>query len=71
MTNAYGQKVEFFENPKFGEECLTRATELDPNNYILWLELGKLRHQLKMIPEAKVAFARVKELRFWVNVPKL
>ncbi len=56
---------------RFGEQCLTRATELDPENYILWLQLGKIRHQLNMIPEAKLAFSRAKELRFWVNVPDL
>ncbi len=56
---------------QFGEECLTRASELDPENYILWLQLGKIRHQLNMIPEAKVAFDRAKELRFWVSVPDL
>ncbi|MCK5528148.1 MAG: O-antigen ligase family protein [Kiritimatiellae bacterium] len=58
------------ETAKFGERCLTRATELDPNNYILWLETGKLRHKLNMTAEAKVAFDRAKELRFWVNIPK-
>jgi Flp pilus assembly protein TadD len=54
-----------------GEECVTRAAELDPNNYRLWLELGKLRQQLNMIPEARVAFSKAKALRFWVNVPDL
>ena len=61
-------------NPRaahLGERCVTRATELDPNNYVLWKGLGTLRQRLGMIPEARAAYARVKELRYWVSVPNL
>ena len=56
---------------QFGEYCVTRATELNPNNYVLWLSLGHLRYDLNMIPKARLAFKRAKALRFWVDIPKL
>ncbi len=59
------------EASRLGERCVTRSAELDPNNYVLWKSLGELRQSLGMIPEARAAFARVKELRYWVTVPDL
>jgi len=54
-----------------GERCISTAGELDPNNYRLWLELGHLRLRLGKREEAREAFARVKQLRYWVTVPEI
>ncbi len=57
------------ETARFGESCITRAAACDPNNYLVWLELGKLRLRLGDPAGARAAFARVRELRDWVKVP--
>ncbi|MBL7114878.1 MAG: O-antigen ligase family protein [Kiritimatiellae bacterium] len=55
---------------KFGEHCISRAAELDPNNYKIWRELGILRLRLDNHAGAATAFRRVRELgRHWVNLP--
>jgi len=59
------------ESKLLGERCVTRATELDPNNYLLWRELGHLRLKLGMTDAARKAFARAKELRYWLDVPEI
>ncbi len=54
----------------FGEHCISRAAELDPNNYKIWRELGKLRLRLGDHAGAAAAFRHVRELgRHWVNLP--
>ncbi len=54
-----------------GEHCLAQAARYDPNNYPLWLELGKLRLHLGQYDGARTAFARVRALRTWVPLPKV
>lgn len=49
--------------------CITNAGRYDPNNYVLWQYIGKLRLRLKDYPGARAAFARVKSLRAWVTTP--
>ena len=52
-------------------QCLSRAGQLDPNNYKLWYRIGRRKHNLRDRPGAAQAFARVKELRDWHQVPYL
>ena len=59
------------DHTRLSEKCITRAAELDPNNYLLWRDLGNLRRDLGMTDEARAAYARVKQLRSWVSVPDL
>lgn len=59
------------ESKLLGERCITEAARLDPNNYLLWRELGHLRLKLGMTDKARTAFARTKELRYWVDVPDI
>jgi hypothetical protein len=49
--------------------CLAQAGAYDPNNYLLWLEIGKNRLMLGDNDGARAAFQRVHELRSWVAVP--
>jgi len=56
---------------KFAEACMTQAAAYDPNDYLLWKEIGDRRLKLGDIPGARAAFARVKALRSWVRVPDL
>jgi O-antigen ligase len=58
------------EGRVFSEACITRAAELDPNNYKIWRELGELRLGMGNRAGAAAAFRRVRELgRDWVNLP--
>ena len=54
---------------RFAERCRTVATRYDPQNYKLWLSLGKLRLRLGDKAGAAEAFERVRELRAWVPIP--
>jgi O-antigen ligase len=56
---------------EFGERCISAAVERDPNNYVLWKELGLIRMSLGDAQGAREAFARVRTLRSWVPVPDL
>jgi len=49
--------------------CLTQAGAYDPNNYLLWLEIGRNRLMLGDNEGARAAFQRVHELRSWVTLP--
>ncbi len=49
--------------------CLAQAGACDPNNYLLWLEIGKNRLMLGDNDGARAAFRRVRELRSWVTLP--
>ncbi len=69
-----GRKVSRTKTPEtrlLAIQCLTRAGDLDPNNYKLWYRIGRRLHNLKAPEAAARAFARVKELRDWHNVPYL
>jgi hypothetical protein len=59
------------EAPVFAEACMTRAVEMDPNNYRLWRAVGTMRLELGDKEGARAAFARVKALRFWADVPRI
>jgi O-antigen ligase len=55
----------------FRETCLTTAAHYDPNNYRVWLKLGEARLALGDRAGARQAFARVNELRDWVQTPHI
>lgn len=59
------------EATRFGAQCMMRAGECDPNNYRLWLEIGKAHQGIGDIEGARAAFKRVRELRDWVPIPAL
>ena len=50
-------------------ECANRATEYDPNNYLLWERVGYLRFSVGDKEGADAAFARMNELRYWKKPP--
>ena len=54
-----------------GEAFMTYAAELDPQNYRLWFDIGKIRLDLKDFPRAKEAFQRAHQLRSWLMPPKI
>lgn len=58
-----------WETLRLGENAILRAAELNPNNYRLWLELGRLRMALGDRQGARIAFDRVQALRDWVRLP--
>ena len=49
--------------------CLAQAGACDPNNYLLWLEIGRNRLMLGDNDGARAAFRRVHELRSWMTPP--
>ena len=51
--------------------ALAHAGACDPNNYVLWLRIGKQRLRLKDYRGAREAFKRVKALRHWVTTPEV
>lgn len=55
----------------FGEELMTEATRLDPQNYRLWYAVGKTRLALKDYDRAEEAFARGQKLRPWLTPPPI
>jgi O-antigen ligase len=55
----------------FGEEMMTEATRLDPQNYRLWYAVGRTRLALKEYDRAEAAFARAKRLRPWLTPPPI
>ncbi len=56
---------------RLGENAISYAAQLDPNNYLLWYEVGKLRINMNDRRGAQKAFERVRELRSWVPIPDL
>jgi O-antigen ligase len=56
----------------FAERCLAQAAAYDPKDYLTWLDLGSFRLQkIKDYPGARAAFGRVRELRTWVELPRV
>ena len=55
----------------FAEKCMSQAAAYDPNNYLLWLDLGNLRLKMNDDAGTRAAFRRVKELRSWAEVPRV
>jgi tetratricopeptide (TPR) repeat protein len=55
----------------FGEELMSRALALDPQNYRLWYWVGKTRLILRDHEGAQAAFARAQALRPWLTPPPL
>ncbi|MEI6148102.1 MAG: O-antigen ligase family protein [bacterium] len=55
----------------FGEELMTEATRLDPQNYRLWRAVGQTRLSLKDYDRAEAAFARARQLRPWLSLPPI
>ena len=51
------------------ERCMTQSVVYDPNNYKRWLKVGQFRLDIGEHGLAREAFARVRELRYWVTVP--
>jgi hypothetical protein len=69
-----GRKVSKQESPEtrlLALHSLRRATRMDPNNYKLWYRVGRRMNNLGDLEGAAHAFARVKELRDWHQVPYL
>ena len=56
---------------RFGEKCISRAAEYDPNNYQLWQELALLRLSLQDAAGAAEAYSRIKQLRPWKKINDL
>lgn len=54
-----------------GEEFVSRAAELDPQNYRLWYELGQIRLSLNKTERAAEAFDRAHQLRSWMAAPPM
>jgi O-antigen ligase len=54
-----------------GEEFMTEATRLDPQNYRLWYAVGRTRLALKDYDRAEAAFARARQLRPWLTPPPI
>lgn len=54
-----------------GEEFISRAAELDPQNYRLWQELGNTRYSLKDYSRSTDAFRRAHQLRSWLAIPSI
>ncbi|MEI6564069.1 MAG: O-antigen ligase family protein [bacterium] len=52
-----------------GENFISRAAALDPQNYGLWYEVGKTRLALKDTDRANEAFRRAHALRSWITPP--
>jgi hypothetical protein len=68
------RKVRRLDTPgagEFAESCMSQAVAYDPNNYRLWLAVGKQRLKIDDRAGARAAFARVRELRYWVSVPEV
>lgn len=53
------------EAMRFGERCLTRATTLDANNYLLWERVALVRFHLNDINGGHKALAALEGLRPW------
>jgi hypothetical protein len=49
----------------FGEKCMTYATRLDPNNYLLWERVALVRFKLGDTAGGRRAFAALEGLRKW------
>lgn len=59
------------EMMKFGEKCIVKATEYDPLNYRIWVELARIRISHGDIAGAKHAYSKAKELRGWIKIKEL
>ncbi len=55
----------------FGEDLMTEATRLDPQNYRLWYSVGETRLALRDFDRAEAAFARAQQLRPWLSPPPI
>jgi hypothetical protein len=56
---------------KLAEKHIATASALDPHNYGLLLELGRLRLDMGMREEARQAYGEAKRLRSWLNIPEI
>ncbi|OGV68577.1 MAG: hypothetical protein A2283_10890 [Lentisphaerae bacterium RIFOXYA12_FULL_48_11] len=56
---------------RFGEKCLSQATQYDPRNYALWEELACLRLGIQDIDGAREAYRKLQELRPWKQISEL
>ncbi|MEI6972285.1 MAG: O-antigen ligase family protein, partial [bacterium] len=59
------------DETRFGERCMSRAAEYNPNSYFLWRELAVVRLRMNDRTGAEEAYRRGKALRSWVRVPGL
>ena len=70
----YGRAMSRLQTPEsrlLATRFLSRAGELDPNNYKLWYRIGNRKDKLGDRAGAAQAFARVKALRDWHGLPYL
>ena len=56
---------------RVGERALTQAVVYDPNHYPLWMDLGNIRRDIGDLSGARAAYAEVKRLRAWMEVPEV
>lgn len=56
---------------KFGERCIARAAEYDPNNYYVWRELATVRLRMGDRDGAMKAYKQARNLRSWIRIPEL
>ena len=56
---------------RFGESCISRALEYDPNNYVLLKYAGEVRLSIGDREGAREAFAGARELRSWLPLPEV
>ncbi len=59
------------ETDALAEEFLEQATQYDPNNFNIWIKLGKLRLKRNNKSGAKEAFSKATAIRSWAPVPKI
>ena len=71
LLGYHSAKTKDAEGLEFAEHCMLQAANYDPNNYKLWLRLGKVQMKKGDLSEARRSFARVKDLKSWVEVPRL
>lgn len=56
-------------DPKTSLDFLNQATQYDPHNYPLWINLGKRYHALGLNHAARQAYHQAKALRDWIKIP--
>jgi len=59
------------ETDVLSEVFLERAAEYDPNDFNIWIKLGKLRLKRNNTSGAKEAFKKATAIRSWAPVPKI
>ena len=59
------------ETALYTETCIAQAAEYAPNNYRIWLALGKVRLSMHKYKGAHDAFVEVRKFRDWPRIPEV